>query len=296
MTDCDILDAILVPNTNGSVLGGMADLLKEERQQLILESVKDNRQATVVELSRRFDVSEVTIRRDLRELAAQGVLRRAHGGAILAVAVAPEPPVVQRMGWAEHCKSCIGRAAAALVADGDSVFIGSGSTTAHVARHLMGRRNLTVVTNALTIATELASAEGVTVVVTGGLMRPSELSLVGHITELALHELRVDKVIMGMRAISLEAGMTNDFLPEVMTDRTIIQMAAELIVVADHTKFGKIASAYVAPVERVTTLVTNPETDPQLLARLRELGIRIIVADTHGDAGMQMAAAATSTC
>ncbi len=257
----------------------MATPLKEERLQMILETLRDNRQVTVTELSRRFDVSEVTIRRDLRELAAQGALRRAHGGAVATAPAPPEPPVVQRMIQAKHCKDCIGRAAADLVSDGDSVFIGSGSTAAHVARNLVNRKELTVVTNALNIATELAAAEGVTVVVTGGMMRASELSLVGHITEQALREVRVDKVIMGMRAISLEEGMTNDYLPEVMTDRTIIEMAPELIVVADHTKFGKVASAYIAPVERITTLVTDPETDRETLARLREMGVHVIVAD-----------------
>jgi len=257
----------------------MALPLKEQRQQLILETVKDSRQVTVCELSQRFGVSDVTIRRDLRELAARGLLRRAHGGAILATPAPPEPPVIQRMVRAENCKECIGRAAAALVSDGDSVFIGSGSTTAYVARNLDGRKNLTVVTNALNIASELATAQGVTIVVTGGMMRASELSLVGHIAEQSLREVRVDKAIMGMRAISLEAGMTNDYLPEVMTDRAIIEMAPELILVADHTKFGKVASAYVAPVERMTTLVTDPETDPETLARLREMGIRVIVAN-----------------
>lgn len=257
----------------------MATSLKEERQQLILETVRDNGQGTVTELSRRFGVSQVTIRRDLRELAAQGALRRAHGGAVAATPAPPEPPVIQRMVQAENCKKCIGRATAALVSDGDSVFIGSGSTTAHVARNLVDRRNLTVVTNALNVATELAAAEGVTVVVTGGMMRASELSLVGHIAEQSLREVRVDKVIMGMRAISLEAGMTNDYLPEVMTDRTIIEMAPELIVVADHTKFGKVASAYIAPVERIITLVTDSEADPETLTRLEEMGIRVIVTD-----------------
>jgi DeoR/GlpR family transcriptional regulator of sugar metabolism len=257
----------------------VATPLKEERQQRILEAGEDSRQVTVVELSHRFDVSEVTIRRDLRELAAQGVLRRAHGGAVASIPAPPEPPVVQRMIQAENCKECIGRAAATLVSDGDSVFIGSGSTTTFVAQHLVNHTDLTVVTNALTIATELAAAEGVTLVVTGGMMRASELSLVGHITEQALREVRVDKVIMGMRAISLQAGMTNDYLPEVMTDRTIIEMAPELILVADHTKFGKIASAYVAPVERVTTLVTDIGIDPETLTHLRHMGIRVIVAD-----------------
>jgi DeoR/GlpR family transcriptional regulator of sugar metabolism len=283
VTDCDIVGVIPISKKNELVNGDMASLLKEERQQLIVETVRDSRRATVLELSQRFDVSEVTIRRDLRDLAAQGALRRAHGGAVLAAVAPPEPPVVKRMGRTEHNKACIGRAAAVLVSDAESVFIGSGATAAHVARHLVGRKDLTVVTNALTIATELASAPGVTVVVTGGVMRPTELSLVGHITEQSLREVRVDKVVLGMRAINFESGMTNDYLPEVMTDRTIIEMAPELIVVADHTKFGKVASAYVAPIDRVTTLVTNSETAPEILARLREMGIQVIVADTNGN-------------
>jgi len=253
--------------------------LKEERQQLILETLKDSRQVTVAELTSRFDVSEVTIRRDLRDLAAQGALQRAHGGAITVTPAPPEPPVVQRMAQGQSCKEHIGRAAAALVTDGESVFVGSGSTTAYVARGLLDRNDLTVVTNALTIATELASAKGVTVVVTGGMMRASELSLVGHIAEQSLREVRVDKVIIGIPAISLEAGMTNDYLPEVMTDRTVIEMASELIVVADHTKFGKIASAYLAPIERITTMVTSSGIDLEMIEYLKGLGIHVILAD-----------------
>jgi DeoR/GlpR family transcriptional regulator of sugar metabolism len=263
----------------------MAPTLKEERHQRIVEMVRQNRQATIAELSRAFEVSDVTIRRDLRELAALGVLRRAHGGAIAAVPAPPEPPVVQRMTQSETCKACIGRAAASLVSDGESVFIGSGSTTAYVVRNLVERKDLTIVTNALNVATELATAPDVTVVVTGGMMRASEMSLVGHITEQALREVRVDKVIIGMRAISLEAGMTNDYLPEVMTDRTIIEMAPELIVVGDHTKFGRASSAYVAPVTRITTLVTDWETDPDLLLRYEQLDIRVVVADPERKEG-----------
>ena len=260
-------------------LNPMATPFKEKRQQLILEVVRENEQATVADLSRQFEVSEVTIRRDLRDLAARGALLRAHGGAVSALPAPPEPPVIQRMAQAETCKECIGRAAAALVADGESVFIGSGSTTVYVARHLVERRNLTVVTNALNVATELATAAGITVVVTGGMMRASELSLVGHITEHALREVRVDKVILGMRAIDLSEGMTNDYLPEVVTDRTILEMARELIVVADPTKFGQVASAYVAPVERITTLVTDGQVGSETLDRLTNMGIRIVVAD-----------------
>lgn len=258
----------------------MANRLKEERQELILQATQDHGHVTVAELSRSLDVSAVTVRRDLRELAARGLLHRAHGGAVRESPASAEAPVIQRMGEQDVCKACIGRAAAALVSDGESVFIGSGSTTVFVARNLVDRKDLTVVTNALNVAAEFATAGGVTVVVTGGMMRASELSLVGHITEQALREVRVDRVIMGMWAIDLEGGMTNDYLPEVVTDRTIIEMAAELVLVADHTKFGKVAAAYVAPVERITTLVTDAQTNQMILTRLQQMGVRVVIANS----------------
>jgi DeoR/GlpR family transcriptional regulator of sugar metabolism len=259
----------------------MATALKEERQQLILDSLRHNRQVTVAELSRRFNVSEVTIRRDLRKMARQGMLQRAHGGAIVTTPAPPEAPVIQRMNQAQIYKECIARTAAELVNDGESIFLSSGSTTTYVARHLLDCKNLTVVTNALNIAIELAGARDITVVVVGGVMRPSELSVIGHITQLALREVRVDKVMMGMQAISLEEGMTHDYLPDVTTARAIIEKASELIVVADHTKFGKVAAAYIAPVERMTKLVTDSLIDAETLARLERMGIDVIVTEVN---------------
>ena len=257
----------------------MAVPLKEQRQQLILEALQGNGQVTVTELSHRFGVSEVTVRRDLRELHARSLLRRAHGGAVAAPLQTADLPVLQRMKHSTRLKEAIGRAAAALIQDGEAVLLGSGSTTSFVARHLTGRRGLTVITNALTVAMELAGAPGVTVVLTGGVLRPSELSLIGHIAEQSLREVRVDKVVIGIPAISTEAGLTNDYLPEVMTDRTIIQMSPQVIVVADHTKFGRVASAYLAPLERVSILVTDAEVDPAQVAQFEQRGIRVLVAE-----------------
>lgn len=253
-------------------------MLKEERHKIILDRIRDDGQVTVARLSELLDVSEVTIRRDLRDLDERGKLQRAHGGAVATRRAPPEAPVVGRMDQARAFKECIGQCTASLIGDGEAVFIGSGSTAAYVARHLVDRENLTVVTNALTVANELATAQGVTVVMTGGMMRRSELSLVGHITELALHEVRVDKVILGIRAISLEAGLTNDYLPEVMTDRTIIDMAPQLIAVADHTKFNTRAAAYIAPVARITTLVTDDGISVDTVAALEAMGVEVIVA------------------
>ncbi len=254
-------------------------LLKEERQQLILEALRENKRVTVPELSARFGASEVTIRRDLAELAAEGKLIRAHRGALARASASTEPPVVQRMALQRVEKECIARAAAALVEHDDSIFIGSGSTMTYFARALLKRPGLTVFTNALNIAMELASAEGdVTVAVTGGVVRSPELSLLGHIAELTLPELRVSKVFMGMQAISIEGGLTTDHIHEVATTRRIFEMATELVVLADHTKLGLTAAAFIAPVTRMTTLVTDGHSSPAFLAKLEAKGIRVIVA------------------
>lgn len=256
----------------------MKKLLREERHSRILQEVQAHGQVTATELSDAFGVSEITIRRDLRDLANEGLLRRTYGGAIISQTELTEPPVLQRMSLNSTYKEIIGRTAAGLVNDGESVFIGSGSTTTYVARHLVNKDRLTVVTNALNIGMELATVEGITVIVIGGLMRSSELSMVGHIAEKALQEVRMDKVIMGIPAIHLEAGLTNDYMPEVMTDRALLNMTNEFILVADHTKFNKVCSAYLSPISAVTTLVTDYLANEKILEHIRNLGVSVIVA------------------
>ena len=258
----------------------MESLLKEERQQQILEALQENNRVTVPELSNRFGTSEVTIRRDLADLASEGKLQRTHRGALKVVPAPPEPPVVQRLSLEQTEKEQIGRAAAALVEEGDSIFIGSGSTTSAFARCLTGLRRLTVVTNALNVAVELAAVSvDWTIIVTGGVVRPAELSLLGHLAEQSLPEVRVNKVFMGMQAISLEGGLTSDNMPEVTTTRRIFDMAPELIVLADHTKLGKTAAAYIAPLTRMMILVTDCKADPLVIQQLRNQQIRVILAN-----------------
>lgn len=258
----------------------MNSLLKEERQRLILEALQENKRVAVQELSLRFGTSEVTIRRDLQELASSGMLRRAHRGAILVTPAPPEPPVMHRMTLEQHAKDSIAHCAAGLVSDGDSIFIGSGSTCAFLARHLATRKNLTVVTNALNIATELALAsDNITTVVTGGVVRAPELSILGHIAELTMEEMRVTRIFMGMQAVSIEGGLTTDHLPEVATTRKIVDMTHELTVLADHTKLNRMAAAFIYPVTRMATLITDSAAEAHFLARLEELGIRVIIAE-----------------
>jgi DeoR/GlpR family transcriptional regulator of sugar metabolism len=259
----------------------MEPLLKEERQARILSALRESRKVTVAELSQRFRASEVTIRRDLAELAASGLVIRAHRGALAAAPAPAEPPVMHRMAAAQSAKERIAQLAAGLVQAGDTLFLGSGSTTAIFAHCLAGRPHLTVVTNAINIALDLAIRdEQMPVIVIGGALRPQELSLLGHITEAALREVRVNRAVMGAQALSIRGGWTTDHMPEVATTRRILEMAPELIVLADSSKLGLTAPALVAPLQRITTLVTDDCADPRFLQEARACGINVLVAET----------------
>jgi DeoR/GlpR family transcriptional regulator of sugar metabolism len=128
----------------------------------------------------------------------------------------------------------------------------------------------------LAVVNALAGAEGVTVICLGGMLRNSELSFIGHITEQALAELRADKILIGTRAISLEHGLTHEYLPETVTDRAVLKAGKEIIVLADHTKFGRAAAVLLAPLASIHTIVTDGQTPDEFVSAVEELGIRVI--------------------
>ena len=251
---------------------------KAERREKIRQLVHDTGGVSVSELCAHFSVSEATVRRDLEELGAAGIVQRVHGGAMRPGLPVPEPPILQRTHDQAESKDQIGRAAAELIGDGETVFLGSGSTVLAVAGYLKGRRNLTVISNSLPVINLLADAPEITVIALGGLLRQSELSLIGHIAEQSLAELRADKVVMGIRAVHLEHGLTNDYLPETMTDRAVVKLSSRVILVADHDKFGRTAPAFVAPLSVIDTLVTDSGVTAEMVQGLAEAGIRLVVA------------------
>jgi DeoR/GlpR family transcriptional regulator of sugar metabolism len=238
--------------------------------------VEQEGRVMVAELSADFDVSEATIRRDLEELDGQGWVQRTHGGAVRIERAAKEPPMLQRIDEQRHEKQRIGMAAAALVNDGDTIFLGSGTTVLEIARYLPEGLNLTVITNSLSVVNELAERSGIEMIVIGGMLRQSELSMVGHIAEQAVREFRADRVFMGMRAIDARHGFTNDYLPETMTDRAILNIAPKVIVVADHNKFGKVSSVLVGPVTLAHMVITDKATPMECVNELQEMGIEIL--------------------
>jgi len=252
--------------------------LREQRARAISELVRRLGAVSVVELAERFEVSEMTIRRDLQLLHARNEVERTHGGAVSLDRPIDEPPWTQRLGEQAAAKQVIGQLVERSIPDGATVFIGSGTTTLAVADQLATRQHLTVVTNALPIASALASS-AVDVVVIGGFLRHREMSLIGHPAERALEALRCDEVIMGMRGVDPDHGLTSEHLPEMVTDQAVMRTSPRLTVVADATKLGHVAASRTAPVEAATRLVTDAAADPELVAAIRARGVVVEIAD-----------------
>jgi DeoR/GlpR family transcriptional regulator of sugar metabolism len=254
----------------------MSEISSVERQQQLQQLFEKNGRLLVTEICEHFGISEATARRDLDVLAQNGKIQRFFGGAVLIRKAAPEEPILRRSHDQEDEKERIGRAAAALVNNNETVFLGSGTTVLQVAKNLAGRP-LTIITNSLPIINILADDPQVNLIALGGIFRASERSFIGHITEQSLQDLRADKVIIGIHAVSLEHGLTNDYLPETMTDRTILQIGQKVVIVADHTKFGRVSTVHVAPVEKVNTIVTDSQVDGEMVDLLKAKQIEMIV-------------------
>jgi DeoR family transcriptional regulator of aga operon len=249
-----------------------------ERQKQILSLLSQQGRLSVAEIVTQFSISEATARRDLETLASQGKAQRVHGGVIAVEQAPPELPIPEREKEQADEKVRIGRAAASLVGNHETVFLGSGTTVLEIARHLRDHKNLTVITNSLPALNILTGQKEITVVSLGGMLRESELSFIGHITEQALVEVRADKVFMGTRGVSLEHGLTNDYLQETLTDRAILKSGREVVIVADHTKVNRVATVLLAPLSQMHTFVTDSKADKKFVQALKRQDIQVVIA------------------
>jgi DeoR family fructose operon transcriptional repressor len=251
-------------------------LVATERRRRIAELVRDRGSVRASELTDLFGVTDETIRRDLTQLADLGVLNRAHGGAIAPTHA--ESDLALRLREHEAEKVDIAQAAAELVNDGSTIIVDSGSTAVHFVRALKSKRDLIVVTNAVTNAVELMDSREITVVLTGGVVRPVTYGAVGDFAVATLAELRVDQTFLAINSISIKGGLTYPSFEEVAVKRAMIAAAAEVILLADHSKFGRESLVRVAPIDVLTAVVTSGGSDPETLAALREHGVKVIVA------------------
>lgn len=254
-------------------------LSSAERQENILLLLAQRQRVTIEQICQAYKVSAATARRDLETLASRGRLQRFHGGAFALKQAPPELPILQRSSDQVEEKCSIARSAAALIQEGETVFLGSGSTVLQLAQELRRFSRLTVITNSLAVINALSAAPGISLVSLGGVFRPSELSFIGHITEQALAEVHADHVFIGIRAIDSDLGLFNDHLPETMTDRAILKAGQTVVVLADHTKLGRVSTAFVAPLNAIDVVVTGRIAPPAFVQTVTDLGIQVIIAD-----------------
>jgi DeoR family transcriptional regulator of aga operon len=246
---------------------------QEDRLGIILEKLSQHTSVGVPELALELDVSQASVRRDLRLLEDQQLLTRTHGGAV-ASGVLYELPMRYRGGRHQDAKRAIARRALELLpADVTSIGLNGGSTTTEVARALMSHGRLRVVTNALNIASELAVRAQIDLVVSGGSARAESYELVGPIAEATLAGLNLDVAILGVDGITAKAGLTTHHEVEAQTNRAILNTAERVIVVADATKIGRRAFARISEISAVSDLVTDSGADPQAVADLERAGV-----------------------
>jgi len=252
-------------------------MLSFQRQRQFLEYITGRHAAQVHELGSTFGVSLSTVRRDLKAMEDSGLVRRVHGGVVLAEA-RDESPLFQRTTQFPEHKRRIAQAAANLVQNGSTIIITAGTTTEAMLPFLKHKSELTVITNAIHIAYQLASYPQIAVIVLGGWLRHSEFSLLGHLTVQAMRDLRADTIFHGTFGIDLEHGLTGAYVQEVETDRCLIAVARELIVLADHSKFGQTGSVRLLSLASVSTVITDTEAPSTALEALRARGITVLQA------------------
>jgi DeoR family transcriptional regulator of aga operon len=253
-------------------------LLVEERRRRILELLDKEERATVEELSGRFDVSSVTIRGDLDTLADAGAIVRSHGGALKRLDQ-QDTPIAVKETLHHGEKVRIGHAAAALIRQGETIILDSGTTTAEIARQLkfLKLKSLTVITNALNIAMELANLPHIRVIMIGGILRQMSYSTVGPQAEQILRALNADRLFLGVDGLDPEIGLTTPDVLEAQLNGLMIRVSREVTAVADSSKFHRRSLSLIADLSDVQRIVTDDGADPKLVAGLRARNIEVMV-------------------
>jgi DeoR/GlpR family transcriptional regulator of sugar metabolism len=244
------------------------------RHQLILESLQQQSEVQVSALAAELDCSEMTVRRDLEALERIGGLRRVHGGAVRMYLSAEEAPYGIRALENTETKAAIGAAAADLLAEGETVILDGGSTAMEVARALRNRR-LTVMPLALRPVFELDGCAGIKLLLPGGEVRASELSLIGSLTECAFSELRFDTFVMGICGIDPKAGVTTHLLSEAAVKRAAAKTSRRVIAVADGSKLGQVAFGHVCNLADLDIVVTDAAADDRIVGELTLAGVDV---------------------
>ncbi len=253
-------------------------MLAVERRRRIVEMIRSRGVGVVGELAETLGASEITLRRDLRVMADQGILIRTHGGALLPSGLAHEPSYTEKASQAAEEKAAIARVAVEMVRPGDSIVLGPGTTTLALARLLVDFPELTVVTNSLLVAEVLMPAAQVEVMLTGGTLRRSIHALVGSATEESLRSLRASLAFISGNGLTAERGLSTPSPLVAAADKALAASAQRVVVLADHTKIGHDTMCQTALLSDISVLITDDDASHVELAAIREAGVKVLVA------------------
>lgn len=252
----------------------------KERRAEMLRKLNSGVKLVVSDLSKEFGVSEVTIRKDLSELQKRNLLTRVRGGAMRLpnVSLGEELKISDKQLYYYKQKQVIGKLAATLIKEDDTIILDSGTTTMEIAKNLHSFRNLTIITNALNIAVELTKYNKFNVILLGGHLRASSFSTVGPIAEASLKVFYCDKLFLGVDSINIERGVSTPNIEEANINQTMISMSKEIIAVFDSSKFNKKSFAFIANINQLNAIVTDEGIQPGMKRELAERNVKVHIA------------------
>jgi Transcriptional regulators of sugar metabolism len=253
------------------------NMFSEERQHKIAEMLQEKESLKVNELAAIFEVSESTIRRDLKEMETSGLLSRTHGGAVGISITSFEPSFKEKEGKQHDEKAIIGKNAAALIQDGDTIIVDSGTTTLEMVKCITAR-NVTVITNSIDIAAILSNRDDMEIILTGGNLRVNTRAMVGHIVQFMLKNFRVDKAFIGVNGISINEGITTPNFIEAQTKKAMLEVANKVIILADSSKFNNVCLSVVCPINKITQIITSSDLDYEIVQQFNKEGIDIVLS------------------
>jgi DeoR family transcriptional regulator, aga operon transcriptional repressor len=254
---------------------GRAQILNEERRRAIIDLVNRDGRVLVRQLAKKFNTSQVTIRQDLEALHGRGLVHRTHGGALpVRSAALLDPSLHEKEKLHRREKQRIAACAARLVKEGQSVVLDSGSTTTATARALRNFGQLTIITNAVNIAAELAGTS-IEVILTGGNLREKSFSLVGPLAEATLRHLSADILFLGVDGFDVHFGLTTPNLLEAKVNRVMMRIARRTVVVCDSSKFGSRMLSLIAPPSAIHEIITDRGVSETDVKELEEAGIQV---------------------
>lgn len=257
-------------------------LLVEERRRRILDRLEKQETVTVEDLARSFNVSAVTIRGDLEALSEAGMLVRSHGGALRRMEGYPDVPVKVKETLNHPQKVRIAERAVKMIRENETVVLDSGTTTLEIARQIRrlaaGLKGLTVITNALNIALELSAATSVRVIMLGGILRSMSQSLVGPHAEQALKGLQADRAFIGVDGLDLDVGLMTPDVLEAQLTAMMLQIAKEVVIVADSSKFGRRSLSVISRLEPGHKVISDDGVPDEVRAALKARKVELIVA------------------